>query len=342
MENTKNKITFFKRLKIAIFNLEDFGMFLGERLSVAFKYFSILILLITIITLSVDTYDFSKKINKAYNYIVNELPDFEYQNGNVKFANNVEAYDSDYKFKMFINTDENVDDNIIKEYKDKIYDNGYGIIVLKNKIICISNDMEVEGIYSKLAEEYNFNINNKSDLVENMNAIGKSGIAILYYIAGFIFLYITNTITILSDIFLVALFGWIASRICGIAFKIAPMIILAIYSLTLSIILRAVYTCVLTLTGFVVQYFDIIYLLIAYVYMIAALFMIKYDIIKETQEIQKIMEIHKKMSQQLDEEDDNDDYEEENKEDKKDKKDKEDKEEPEMKKNDEEPNGSEI
>lgn len=345
MEDTKNKITFFKRLKIAIFNLEDFGMFLGERLSVAFKYFFMLILLITIITLSVETFDFSKRINKVYDYVQNELPDFEYKDGNVKFTNNVEAYDRDYKFRLFINTDEKVDDNIINGYKSKIYDNGYGVIALKDKVICISSDIEAELTYSQLLEEYDFGISNKNDLIENMNEIGKGEIIILYFIAGFILLFITNTIIILSDVCLVAVFGWIASRLCGIAFKIAPMIILAIYSLTLSIVLKTIYTCELTLAGYVVQYFDIIYLLIAYVYMIAALFMIKYDIMKETQEIQQIIEIHKKIHQQLDEDDD-DDYDEEkkpeDKENKEDKKENDNKEEPEVKKNKEEPSGSEI
>ena len=37
------KITFFDRLKVAIFKLEEYGMFLGERPATAFKYFFILI-----------------------------------------------------------------------------------------------------------------------------------------------------------------------------------------------------------------------------------------------------------------------------------------------------------
>jgi len=43
--NLQNKkIGFFDRLKVAIFKLEDYGMFLGERISTAFKYFFILVL----------------------------------------------------------------------------------------------------------------------------------------------------------------------------------------------------------------------------------------------------------------------------------------------------------
>ena len=39
MEQKEKKLGFFARLKKAIFELEDYGFFLGEKLTVAFKYF---------------------------------------------------------------------------------------------------------------------------------------------------------------------------------------------------------------------------------------------------------------------------------------------------------------
>ena len=38
-----NKLHFFKRIKVAIFNLEDYGKFLGESGYKAVKYFLLLI-----------------------------------------------------------------------------------------------------------------------------------------------------------------------------------------------------------------------------------------------------------------------------------------------------------
>ena len=50
------------------------------------------------------------------------------------------------------------------------------------------------------------------------------------------------------------------------------------------------------------QYFEIIYLLIAYVYIIAAIFMIKYDLIKHTEELKKIIEVQKQVQKELEQE----------------------------------------
>ena len=63
MEESQKKIGFFKRIKIAIFKLEDYGMFLGERTSVALNFFLILILLISLIISIVSSYNFYKMSN---------------------------------------------------------------------------------------------------------------------------------------------------------------------------------------------------------------------------------------------------------------------------------------
>ena len=50
------------------------------------------------------------------------------------------------------------------------------------------------------------------------------------------------------------------------------------------------------LTGFVINYFSVMYLLIAYVYIIAAILMIKYDLLKQRLELEKILEVQKKVN----------------------------------------------
>ena len=86
MEGDIKKVGFFTRLKVAIFKLEDYGIFLGERISVALKYFFILILLVSIIISMATTYQVFKMTNKLTNYIQNELPDFTYENGKLNFS----------------------------------------------------------------------------------------------------------------------------------------------------------------------------------------------------------------------------------------------------------------
>ena len=86
-----NKLHFFKRIKVAIFNLEDYGKFLGESGYKAVKYFLLLILLFSCIFGFSKTFYINKGIKKVYNYINNELPSFEYNSNKLHFSQKVEA-----------------------------------------------------------------------------------------------------------------------------------------------------------------------------------------------------------------------------------------------------------
>ena len=77
---------------------------------------------------------------------------------------------------------------------------------------------------------------------------------------------------------------------------------LAIYSLTLSIILNLIYIVQYNFTGFEIPYFEMLYLLIAYIYIIAAILIIKTDLINQVMQLQRIQEEQKKISQENNEE----------------------------------------
>lgn len=304
MEETNKKISFLKRIKIAIFKLEHYGFFLGEKFNVAMKYFLLLLLILSVVMSLVDTYSLNKMAQKAYQYVQNELPEFSYQEGILEFNQIVEAYDSDYGFRLFINTEEEVSQEILNQYKNKIYDDENGVIALKDKFIYVLDGSEIEYNYKEILEQSSLQIKNEKDL---RNIFSESGIPTLstaFFVIDLIMLYISNFLTIFSDLILIALFGLIAARFCGLRFKIAPMFSLSIYALTLSVVLTAIYSVVYGLTGFVINYFDVMYLLIAYIYIIAAILMIKYDLIKEHFELEKILEVQKQVHEELQEKQD--------------------------------------
>ena len=306
MEENNQKITFFKRIKIAIFKLEDYGFFLGERFKVAFKYLLLLILILSIIISIVDTYKLNQMLSTGYKYITNELPDFSYENDMMIFPEQVEAYDEKYQFKLLINTSENISEEEINNYKNKIYDKEYGIIVLREKFVYMISGVETEYSYKEFFNISSLELKNKNDLQKMFSREGISAIITAFFMSDIIVIYISNLLTILGDIVVIALFGLIAARFCGLKFKTAPMFSLAIYSLTLSIILTAIYSIVYAITGFVVEYFNVMYLLIAYVYIIAAILMIKYDLIKQHFELEKILEVQKQVHEELKEQEEKD------------------------------------
>ena len=132
MEQKETKLGFFARLKKAIFELEDYGFFLGEKLTVAFKYFFLLVFFVSIIFSVSVVYKSYDAISKAYSYVENELPEFDYKDGNLHFDNVIDAYDHDYRFSVLADTSEEISDEKISEYKNKIYKQGnYGVLLLK-------------------------------------------------------------------------------------------------------------------------------------------------------------------------------------------------------------------
>ena len=268
------KIGFFERIKLAIFKLEDYGMFLGERLSVAVKYFFLLILLVSIVTSIATTYTCSKMIKKFEVYAQNELPDFTFENANLKFSQNVDAYDNEFEFSFIADTNQEISKEIINNYKNKIVK--LGLILLSDKAIFVANNDYLEIEYTQLIKEIgDITITNKQDIINLLTPDTINYIIGNYFFVDVIGSYLYNIASVFLDVCVVAVFGWIASRFCGIYLKVIPVIQLSIYSLTLSLILSAIYSVTYVFTNFYIEYFDIIYLLIAYVYIIAAIFMVK-------------------------------------------------------------------
>ena len=107
----------------------------------------------------------------------------------------------------------------------------------------------------------------------------------------------------MPNLFFIAIIAWFIARFCRLRLNLFGAFELSIYSLTLSILLSCVYNCTTILTNFRMEYFSIFYLLVAYVYLIAALFIIKDDLIKQQQELEEIYEVQKEVRKELENED---------------------------------------
>jgi len=178
-------------------------------------------------------------------------------------------------------------------YEYKTLDQGFGIKELSNKTI--------------------------TDFFED------SGYAKVYsaiYIAIFIWLFISYSIFVLIDVLILSLLALITVKLYKINLTYKQCFSMSVYAFTLPLILNVIYIFVNTFTGFTMEYFQIMYNIISYIYIITAILMIKVDYNKTGSDLMKIIEEVKKDEKNDEiEQNENQNQEENNKDDNKEKKD---------------------
>ena len=274
------KIGFFKRIKIAIFNLEKYSIFSNEKFSKALKYLFLLVLIVTLILALSSTIELSREAGKLIEYVKSdEFPNFELKEGNLSVNEKIDAYDEEYNARMIIDTSEDISTETLDGYKKEIRDSNYSVIFLKDKIVYrFDNTIEEnsETTYNNLTSMFGISEINKTKLINDyLNSDNLFKLKIILYIYALLTIFVLNVVTLLEDIIIVGVFGWIASKIAKVPLTIGKTMSLAIYSLTLSIILSTIYSVVYSFTNFEIKYFEIMYMIIAYIYIVASIMIMK-------------------------------------------------------------------
>ena len=110
--------------------------------------------------------------------------------------------------------------------------------------------------------------------------------------------YFINTIL---NVVLVSIFGYLATLITKMKMRYVAILNMAIYSITLPTILQMLYVIANQLFGIQIKYFDVMYVLVSCIYMIAAIFILKVDFTKKQVELMKIAEAQELVKKQLEE-----------------------------------------
>lgn len=297
MENENRKIGFFSRVKIAVAKLENYSMFLEEKISVAVKYFFLIVLILSLVMGAVETYSVMKMVHKGYQYLCNEMPDFWYEDGRITWQEEVTAYDEEFDFYMITDSSDNLSDEKMKEYRNTI--KSIGIVLLKDKVIYKTGTDEVAYKYSDFLSEYGVDTMNKEALIQEVDSLGMLGIAATIFLLIVVSLYMIQVISIFMDWVVISIFAYLASRICRINMLFKSAFNISIYALTLSIILSMLYNIAYYIGGFYTEYFRLVYLLISYIYVVAAILMMKSDLLRQHVEVTQIVEEQKKIHEEL-------------------------------------------
>ncbi|MGN1270770.1 MAG: DUF1189 domain-containing protein [Clostridia bacterium] len=311
----EKKTLFFKKVKNAIINFDEYQNFSKEKLGTAIKYFLKLMIIFSILISVFLTARLYKEVETLKTSFTNECPDFKIENNILIIDGDNKKYEKNFEYELLgvIIDSESTD---LTEEQDEQYQRA--IAFLKDKMVVKTQDAKTSITYEDISKNQNINGLSKKSLLEYANSNEMTLIYAMFFIATTIFAFIAYSIQILMDIFLLSIIGLIISKIAAIKLKYKEIFNMSVYALTLSIILYLAYICVNIMTGFTITYFDLAYEIISYIYIITAILMIKSDLIKQQIEVGKIVEEQKKVREEKQEENNEEDKpKEEPKEDKK-------------------------
>lgn len=319
----QKKIPFFKRLKNAITNFDEYQNFSQEKLGTAIKYFLKLMLIFSILISGFLTARMYKEIETIKTSFAEECPDFRIENNTLLIEGENKKYEKDigYETLGLIVDSENTD---LTEEQNGQYQRI--IAFYKDRMVMKTMDTKTSMTYEDISKNQNINGLSKQQILDYANSNEMLVIYSIFFVVTIIFVFIAYSIQILLDIFLLSIIGLIMSKIAAVKLKYKEVFNMSIYALTLSIVLYLIYICVNISTGFTIKYFDLAYQIISYIYIVTAILMIKSDLIKQQIEVGKIIEEQKKVREEKKQEDNEEEKPKEDKKEKKEKKDKEEKE----------------
>ena len=268
--------SFIKELISSIRDFEKYPEMAAKPFSTVFKYIVKLLLIFTIIVTAISVYDLSKDINEGIEYFKNEIPNLSFKDNKLKLETSdiIRIENSGLFSLIIINTNEiNVEQK--ENYIDTVKNNYSSIVLLSEEVLINTDNGVFECSYEEVAKTYKIGDMTKQDILNYFTGTNLVMLYIGIFIMSFIYLFIAYLTSTLIDALLLGTIGYITALILKLRLKYVAMIKIAIRALTLSIILNLIYILSQALIGFEIKYFEVMYVAVAYIYIIATILMIK-------------------------------------------------------------------
>ena len=297
------KIGFFKKVWYSITKIEKYPNMATQGVKESMFYLAKIVIILSIIISLGIIYQTSSLIKEGVNYLQNEFPEFSYKDGilNVESENEIViSEDNSVVGKTIINTKVE-DEQTINKYIQDITDSGDGIIILKDKVI-IKNPAGVGTntyVYNEVLQSMGISEFTKQDVINYANSTQIISLYASIFLTIFIYSFIIYLLSILSNVILLSCFGYITTLLARIKIKYAAIFNMSIYALTLSIILNILYVVINMFVPFNMQYFQVMYIAVAAIYLVAAILILKTEIMKQQLELMKIVEAEKIIKQEM-------------------------------------------
>ena len=292
---------FFKKLWYSIDKIEKYSELSAEGFGRAIKYLVILVMLLALISSAATVYRTSLEVKDIARYIDEKAPELTYSNELLIVNSETPIIDENESFGKVI-VDTNTDsEETINQYINEVQDNESAVIILKNKLIL--KEAGIQGTinynYNELFDGMGITEFNKQDLVEYLSGSSMMSLYLNLLLVLFIYAFTIYLINTLFYVIVISIFGYLTTIILRLKIRYIAVFNMAVYAITLPTILDMIYIGINAFFNYTINYFEVMYVLVASIYMIAAIFILKSEFNKKQGEVQKIIEVEKEVKEEL-------------------------------------------
>lgn len=293
-EVKEKKIGFFKKIKLSVIDFDKYFIIATEKPIRTLLYLLKLFLIFSIIVTISMTYKISTVFGQVSSYIKTNTPNFYLQDGTftLEQEDDLVIENNEYtNIKIIMSNETNT-----TKYNEELekYD-GFLVLLLKNDAIIKDNTNSIKVYdYSQLQGQYGLSEISKDGLIELLGSRTVYITVFFYLLVATFMIYFGS---MLIDIIALTLLGFIITRIARMPLKFTAVFAIAAASITLPVILNAIYVVVNTFTGYTIPEFQIMYTIISYIYLIASILIMRSNLIKNKN---MIVEEITKMNQEND------------------------------------------
>ena len=294
---------FFKKVKYSVFNIEKYPEMATEGLGKALSYIAKLVVILAIVLSIWTLWQTYQIIKEGVSYLENQFPDFSYSDG-ILTVNTEEpiTIDNEQFGRIIVDTKTDSEETI-NQYLNSINEYGAGTLILKNRVVLKNIAMvgEISYNYKESLESINLTTFNKQDVVNYVTGGQINSLYFSIFITLFIYSFLFYFINTLWYAIIIGLVGYFTMFMLKMRMRYVAVFNMAIYALTLSTILNILYVLINMLFNFNIEYFSIMYVTVATIYLLAAIFILKTDLIKKQAEVMKIVEAQQIVKKELEE-----------------------------------------
>ena len=294
---------FFKKVKYSVFNIEKYPEMATEGLGKALSYIAKLVVILAIVLSIWTLWQTYQIIKEGVSYLENQFPDFSYSDG-ILTVNTEEpiTIDNEQFGRIIVDTKTDSEETI-NQYLNSINEYGAGTLILKNRVVLKNIAMvgEISYNYKESLESINLTTFNKQDVVNYVTGGQINSLYFSIFITLFIYSFSMYFINTLWYAIIIGLVGYFTMFMLKMRMRYVAVFNMAIYALTLSTILNILYVLINMLFNFNIEYFSIMYVTVETIYLLAAIFILKTDLIKKQAEVMKIVEAQQIVKKELEE-----------------------------------------